>query len=228
MVSRVWTGDKNKVILEAESMCLGDVSTGCSPTAVLSVRSMTLTLLTLLLSGCGSQQGCLEQNFPPELVSKVYSDFKIDITDWEVPAGWTAPTRVGLVFCRQGGVDAEVAKFCEQKITKALAARGFEIDPNEQTELTICIVKAAEIHRPVRSAKVRIAATFCPRLRSGQASEEGSEPAMLGVADGIEARPDLSSGVWMPKSAYFRAAQYAIAKLMDQLDNIPKRSPSQG
>jgi hypothetical protein len=183
--------------------------------AALSVRSMTLALLALLLCGCGTQQGCLEQNFPPELVSKVYSDFGIDITDWEVPAGWSAPTRTGLVFCRQGGVNAELAEFCEQKITKCLAARGFEIDPNEQTELTICIVKAAEIRRPVRSAKVRIAAKF--------SSQAGAEPAMLGIADGIEARPDLSSGVWMPKAAYLRAAQYAIAKLTDQLDNIPKK-----
>jgi hypothetical protein len=31
----------------------------------------------------------------------------------------------------------------------------------------------------------------------------------------------------MPKSAYFRAAQYAIAKIMDQFDNIPKRTQSQ-
>lgn len=184
--------------------------------------SIVFVLPALLLAGCTGQQSCLQQNFPPELVSSAHSDFKIDITDWEVPAGWTAPTRVCLFVCREGGVDGEVAKFCEQKITKFLAARGFAIDPNEQSQLTICIVKAAEIRKPVRGAKVRIVAKFSPRLRSGQASTGEAEPAIVGIADGIEPRPDLSSGVWMPKSAYFRAAQYAIAKLMDQLDNIPK------
>jgi hypothetical protein len=205
-------------------MCLGDVLRGYKRVLL---RSMTLVVLPLLLCGCGTQQRCLQQNFPPELVSKAHSDFKTDITDWEIPAGWTVPTSARLELCCEAGVGGEVKNYCREKLDKCLAARKFEIDPNGQAELTVCIVKAAEIRKPVRSAKVRIAAKFSPRLRSGQASTGDAGPAMVGIADGIEPRPDLSSGVWMPKSAYFRAAQYAIAKIMDQLDNIPKRTPSQ-
>lgn len=205
-------------------MCLGDVLRGYNR---LLRRSMTLVVSAFLLCGCGTQQTCLQQNFPPELVGKAHSDFKTDITDWEIPAGWTVPTSARLEFCCEGGVGGEVKNYCREKLDKCLAARKFEIDPNEQNELMVCIVKAAEIRKPVRGAKVRIAVKFSPRLRSGQASTGDAEPAMVGIADGIEPRPDLSSGVWMPKSAYFRAAQYAIAKIMDQLDNIPKRTPSQ-
>jgi len=205
-------------------MCLGDVLRGYKR---LLLRLMTLVVSALLLCGCGTQQTCLQQNFPPELVSKAHSDFKTDITDWEIPAGWTVPTRARLELCCEAGVGGEVKNYCREKLDKCLAARKFEIDPNEQNELMVCIVKAAEIRKPVRGAKVRIAVKFSPRLRSGQASTGDAGPAMVGIADGIEPRPDLSSGVWMPKSAYFRAAQYAIAKIMDQLDNIPKRTPSQ-
>jgi hypothetical protein len=205
-------------------MCLGDVLRGYNR---LLLRSMTLVVSALLLCGCGTQRSCLQQNFPPELVSKAHSDFKTDITDWEIPAGWTVPTRARLELCCEAGVGGEVKNYCREKLDKCLAARKFEIDPNEQNELMVCIVKAAEIRKPVRGAKVRIAVKFSPRLRSGEASPGDAGPAMLGIADGIEPRPDLSSGVWMPKSAYFRAAQYAIAKIMDQLDNIPKRTPSQ-
>jgi hypothetical protein len=205
-------------------MCLGDVLRGYNR---LLLRSMTLVVSALLLCGCGTQQTCLQQNFPAELVSKAHSDFKTDITDWEIPAGWTVPTRARLELCCEAGVGGEVKNYCREKLDKCLAARKFEIDPNEQNELMVCIVKAAEIRKPVRGAKVRIAVKFSPRLRSGQASPGDAGPAMVGIADGIEPRPDLSSGVWMPKSAYFRAAQYAIAKIMDQLDNIPKRTPSQ-
>ena len=205
-------------------MCLGDVLRGYK---WLLLRSMTLVLLALLLCGCSTQERCLEQSFPPELVSKAHSDFKTDITDWEIPAGWTVPTSARLELCCEAGVGGEVKNYCREKLDKCLAARKFQIDPNEQNELTVCIVKAAEIRKPVRGAKVRITVKFSPRLRSGQASPGDAGPAMVGIADGIEPRPDLSSGVWMPKSAYFRAAQYAIAKIMDQLDNIPKRTPSQ-
>ena len=198
-------------------MCLCDVS---SQYKWLLLRSMTLIPLALLFCGCGTQQSCLEQSFPPELAGKARSDFKIDITDWEIPAGWTFPTRARLELCCEVGISREVENYCREKLEKCLAARKFKIDPNEQNELMVCIVKAAEIRRPVRSAKVRIAAKFSWHGDAG--------PGMVGIADGIEPRPDLSSGVWMPKSAYFRAAQYAIAKLMDQLDNIPKRSPFQG
>jgi len=183
----------------------------------------------LLLCGCSTQESCLEHSFPPELVGKARSDFKIDITDWETPAGWTVPTRARVELCCEAGVGSELKDYCQEKLDKCLAARKFEIDPNEQAELMVCIVKAAEIRKPVRAAKVRIAVEFSarpgsPRPRSGQASAGDAGPAMMGIADGIEPRPDLSSGVWMPKSAYFRAAQYAIAKIMDQLDNIPKGS----
>ena len=205
-------------------MSVCDISTGYKR---LFLRSMTLFLLASLFYGCSTQQSCLEKNFPPELVSRARSDFKIDITDWEIPAGWTVPTRTRLELCCEAGVSREVKNYCREKIEKCLAARKLQIDPNEQAELTVCIVKAAEIRKPVRSTKVRIAAKFSPGLRSGQASAEGSEPAMVGIADGIEPRPDLSSGVWMPKSAYLRAAQYAIAKIMDQLDNILKHTPSE-
>jgi len=204
-------------------MRLGDVLRGYKR---LLLRSMTLVVSALLLCGCGTQGSCLQQNFPPELVSKAHSDFKTDITDWEIPAGWTVPTRARLELCCEGGVASEVKNYCREKLDKCLAARKFEIDPNEQNDLTVCIVKAAEIRKPVRGAKVRIAVKFSPRLRSGQASPGDAGPAMVGIADGIEPRPDLSSGVWMPKSAYFRAAQYAIAKIMDQLDNIPKNPSS--
>jgi len=214
-------------------MCMGGVLTGYK---WLLLRPMTLVVLALLLWGCSTQESCLEQRFPPELVSKARSDFKIDITDWEIPAGWTVPTRARVELCCEAGVGAEVEKYCREKLDKYLAARKLQIDPNEQNELMVCIVKAAEIRKPVRAAKVRIAVEFSARLGSprprsgqaGQASAGDAGPAMMGIADGIEPRPDLSSGVWMPKSAYFRAAQYAIAKIMDQLDNIPKRSPSQG
>jgi len=182
--------------------------------------SIVFVLPALLLAGCTVQQSCLQQSFPPELVSKAHSDFKTDITDWEIPVGWTVPTRARLELCCEAGVGGKVKNYCREKLDKCLAARKFEIDPNGQNELTVCIVKAAEIRKPVRSAKVRIAAKFSSHSDAG--------PAMLGIADGIEPRPDLSSGVWMPKSSYLRAAQYAIAKLMDQLDNIPKHTPSQG
>jgi hypothetical protein len=205
-------------------MCLGDVLRGYKR---LLLRSMTLVVSALLLCGCGTQQSCLQQNFPPELVSKAHSDFKTDITDWEIPAGWTVPTRARLELCCEAGVGGEVRNYCREKLDKCLAARQFQVDPNGQNELTVCIVKAAEIRKPVRGAKVRIAVKFSPRLRSEQASTGDAGPAMVGIADGIEPRPDLSSGVWMPKSAYFRAAQYAIAKIMDQFDNIPKRTQSQ-
>jgi hypothetical protein len=109
--------------------------------------------------------------------------------------------------------------FCEQKIAKSLTAAGFELEPNEPAELTLCIVRASEIQKPIRSAKVRIAAM----LRES----ENADPILLGIADGIVPRPDLSSGVWMPKSAYFRAAQLAISKLTHQLSNVPKTPPSE-
>lgn len=179
------------------------------------LQRYSFILPALLLAGCAVQQSCLQQNFPPELVGKARSDFKIDITDWEIPAGWTAPTRARLELCCEAGVSREVKNYCWEKLDKCLAARKFQIDPNEQAELTVCIVKAAEIRKPVRSAKVRIAVKF--------SLESGNNPAMVGIADGIEPRPDLSSGVWMPRAAYLRAAQYAIAKIMDQLDNIPKK-----
>jgi len=205
-------------------MCVGNILIGYK---WLLLRSMTLILLALLFCGCSTQESCLEQSFPPELVGKAHSDFKIDITDWEIPAGWTVPTRARLELCYVAGISREVQNYCREKLDKCLAARKFQIDPNQQNELMVCIVKAAEIHKPVRAAKVRIAVKFSPRLRSGQASTGDAGPAMLGIADGIEPRPDLSSGVWMPRSAYFRATQYAIAKLMDQLDNIPKNQSSQ-
>jgi hypothetical protein len=181
--------------------------------------SIVLVLLALLVCGCSVQQSCLQQSFPPELVSKAHSDFKTDITDWEIPAGWTVPTRARLELCCEGGVGSEVKNYCREKLDKCLAARKFQIDPNGQNELTVCIIKAAEIRKPVRGAKVRIAVKF--------SSPGDAGPAMVGIADGIEPRPDLSSGVWMPKAAYCRAAQYAIAKLMDQLDNVPKRTQFQ-
>jgi len=122
--------------------------------------------------------------------------------------------RVRLVVQRAWGVDAAVQDYSEQKLVTNLNARGFELDPNAPTELIVYIVKASEIQKPVRSAKVRIAVKL--------SANESAEPILWGIADGIVPRPDLSWGVWMPKTSYFRAAQYAISKLMHQLDNMPK------
>lgn len=177
-----------------------------------------LVLLVLLLCGCANLESRLETNFSPEFVSKARADFKIDITDWDISASQPLAKRVHLVIQREPGVKAAVQDFCEQKLVKYLNARGFELDPNAPTELIVYIVKASEIRKPVRSAKVRIAVKF--------SLDESAEPILLGIADGIVARPDLSSGVWMPKSSYRRATQYAISKLMHQLDNIPKTASS--
>jgi hypothetical protein len=119
-----------------------------------------------------------------------------------------------LVVRHEPGVDSAVRTFCERKLTDYLNARGFGLDPNEHAELTVCVIKAAQIRKPVRSAKVRIAAKL--------SAKEGAGPVLLGIADGIVSRPDLSSGVRMPKSSYLRATQYAVSKLMDQLSNISK------
>jgi len=172
----------------------------------------------LLLGGCTSQERSLKKDFPPELISKARANFEIDITDWDIPTDQPIAKRVHLVLQREWGVNAAVQDYCEQKLTKSLNARGFELDPNATTELIVYIVKASEIRKPVRSAKVRIAVKL--------SANESAEPILLGIADGIVPRPDLSSGVWMPRSSYFRAAQYAISKLMHQLDNMPKTSSS--
>lgn len=174
---------------------------------------VVLAVSCSLICGCSSESR-LQQTFPPEFISKARSNFKIDMTDWDVPAGQTIPTHARLVFHCEPGVAREVQNFCEQKLVKSLNARGFEIDPNEQAELMVFVVKASEIKKPVRSAKVRIAVKL--------STNEGSDPVALGIVDGIVPRPDLSSGVWMPKSAYRRATQYAVAKLVDQLGNMPK------
>jgi len=127
--------------------------------------------------------------------------------------------RVRLVVQRAWGVDAAVQDYCELKLTKYLDTRGFELDPNAPTELIVYIVKASEIRKPVRRAKVRIAVKL--------SANESAESILLGIADGIVPRPDLSWGVWMPKTSYFRATQYALSKLMHQLDNMPKTESSQ-
>jgi uncharacterized lipoprotein YajG len=171
----------------------------------------------LLVCGC-SGESRFQQTFPPDFISKAQSNFKVDMTGWDVSVGQRIPPRARLAFYCQAGVAKEVGDFCEQKLVKSLNARGFEIDPNEQAELTVCIVKASEIKKPVRSAKVRMAVKL--------STNEGSDPVALGIVDGIVARPDLSSGVWMPKSAYRRATQYAVAKLVDQLGNMPKSTSS--
>ena len=176
----------------------------------------TLVLLVLLQVGC--QESYLDKSFPPELVSRARSNFKIDITDWDVPTGKPMAKRINLVVQRAWGVDAAVQDYCEQKLVTNLNARGFELDQNAPTELIVYIVKASEIQKPVRSAKVRIAAKLC--------ATEGAEPILWGIADGIVPRPDLSWGAWMPKTSYLRAAQHAISKLMHQLDNMPKTSSS--
>lgn len=180
--------------------------------------SVILVLLILPLYGCSVQESCLEKNFPPEFVSKAHSDFKFDITAWDILSGQTIPTRARLVFHCESSVNTDVQAFCQQKLINNLNARGFELDPNEPAELIVCIVKASEIRSPVRIAKVRIAAKL--------SAKENANPIVLGIADGIEPRPDLSQGVSMPKASYFRAAQQAISKLIHQLDNMPKTTLS--
>ena len=182
--------------------------------AVLCRYSAVLALLALLLCGCTSPQGSLEGNFPPGLASKARSDFATDITYWDVSATEPVPKRVSLVFYAEPGVKSAVRNFCEQKLITSLNARGFEIDPGEQAELMVCIVKASDVRKPVRSAKVRIAA----RVRNN----EGAGSVLVGIADGIVTRPDLSWGVSMPKASYFRAAQFALSKLTHQLDSLPQ------
>lgn len=181
--------------------------------------SAVLALLVLTLCGCSSQESLLEKSFSPELVSKARSDFKIDMTDWDISVGQAIPKRVRLVLGSEPGVRRAIHSFCEAKLIKSLNARGFELDPNEQAELMVCIVQASDIRKPVRSAKVRIAARL--------GTSEGADPILLGIADGIVPRPDLSGGVSMTKSSYFRAAQYAISKLMHQLSSISKTPSSQ-
>jgi len=186
---------------------------------IINSCSASLVLLVLLLGGCTSQERSLKKDFPPELISKARSNFKIDITDWDIPTDQPIVKRVHLVLQREWGVNAAIQDYCEQKLVKNLNVRGFELDPNAPTELIVYIVKASEIRKPVRSAKVRIAVKLC--------TNESVEPIIMGIADGIMARPDLSSGVWIPRLSYFRATQYAISKLMHQLDNMPKTSSSQ-
>ena len=89
----------------------------------------------------------------------------------------------------------------------------------DYVELMVCVVKASEIRRPVRSAKVRIAGRLRTPTLSCE-SKSGGDATLLGIADGIVPRPDLSSGVSMPKASYLRAAQYALSKLTHQLGSI--------
>jgi hypothetical protein len=170
--------------------------------------------LILPLYGCRVQESYLDKTFPAELAKKARSDFNVDLTDWTIDAGKPIPSRAHLVFQKESGIDSTVQAFCQEKLTKNLIARGIKLDPNEPAELIVCIVKVSEIKQPVRSAKIRITAKL--------SITGSSDPILLGIADGIDPRPDLSSGVWMPKSSYLRAAQHAISKLMLQLDNMPK------
>lgn len=181
------------------------------------VCSTVLALLVLLQGGC--QESYLDKSFPPELINRARSNFEIDITDWDIPVGQAMAKRVNMVLQRAWGVDAVVQDYCEQKLTKYLAARGFELDPNAPTELIVYILKASEIRKPVRTAKVRIVVKLF--------AKESAEPILSGIADGIVPRPDLSSDVWMPKTSYLRAVQYAISKLMHQFDNMPKTTSFQ-
>ena len=179
---------------------------------------LAVFILLILLSGCTSQQKSLKKDFPLELISRAKSDFKSDITDWDIISEKPVEKRINLVIQRAWGVETSVQEYSELKLTKYLNAREFELDPNAPTELMVYIVKASEIRKPVRSAKIRMVVKL--------SNKESTEPILLGIVDGIEPRPDLSSGVWMPRSSYFRAAQYAISKLIHQLDNLHKASPS--
>jgi len=181
-------------------------------------RCLAVFILLILLSGCTSQQKSLKKDFPLELISRAKSDFKSDITDWDIISEKPVEKRINLVIQRAWGVETSVQEYSELKLTKYLNAREFELDPNAPTELMVYIVKASEIRKPVRSAKIRMVVKL--------SNKESTEPILLGIVDGIEPRPDLSSGVWMPRSSYFRAAQYAISKLIHQLDNLHKASPS--
>ena len=171
-----------------------------------------------MLSGCTSQEKSLKKDFPLELISRAKSNFKNDITDWDITSEQPIAKSINLVIQRAWGVETSVQEYFELKLSKYLNAREFELDPNAPTELMVHILKASEIHKPVRSAKIRLAVKL--------SNKESAEPILLGIVDGIEPRPDLSSGVWMPRSSYFRAAQYAISKLIHQLDNLHKASPS--
>jgi len=182
-------------------------------------RHFVIWVLPMLpLYGCSVQQSYLEKNFPPDFVSKARSNFDVDVTDWDILANQTIPKRARLVFHGESGVSSDVQAFCRDKLVKNLMSRGIEIDPNVPAELIVCIVRASEIRKPVRRAKVRIAVKL--------SLNEGAEIVFQGIADGIESRPDLSEGVWMPKSSYLRASQQAISKFIRQLDNITKTTPS--
>lgn len=170
--------------------------------------------VAVLLCGCAGSESVLEENFPSELVGRARSDFGRDMTDWQVAGGGTVGRRVRLILYSEPGVRSDVRDFCELKLVQNLKARGFEPGQDEDAQMVVCIVRAWEMRRPVRAAKVRIAASF---RRSPEA-----EPILLGIADGIVARPDLSSGVGMPKSCYLRAGQLAVSKLMQQLSGMAR------
>ena len=165
--------------------------------------------LLVFLYGCDKKESFLQRSFPPAIVSKARSDFNIDLTDWRVLTSRAIPRRLRLAVYSEPGVKPKLESFCTAKLTKNLLARGLEIDPNEQAQLVVCIVEALDIRKPVRAAKVRLAA----KLTTGYQAE----PVLMGIADGIVPRPDLSQGVRMPEESYRRAMQFAISKLMHQL-----------
>ena len=181
--------------------------------------SAELALFALLLFGCTPQQTYLQQHFPHDLANEAQSNFQTDMTDWDIADSQPIPKHFRLTVHAEPGVTSAMRNFCERKLTESLTAAGFELDPNEPAELTVCVVKASQIRKPIRSAKVRIAA--------GLRITDNTEPILLGLADGIVPRPDLSSGVSIPRSAYFRAAQLAISKLVHQLTNMRKTAFSE-
>lgn len=193
--------------MSSDTPLIRGISTNCQP--------VLWAIFVLLLCGCASQQAHIEQDFPPELITRARADFDVDITDWDVSTEPAVPKCISLGLNCEPGIDSAVRDFCRQKLENYLAAIGIEIAPEKPAQLLVYIVKASQVRKPVRSAKVRIAA----KLSTGPTSDD---IVLIGIADGIVPRPDLSSNVSIPKSSYLRATQFAVSKLMQQVSTIPQ------
>ncbi|UCG49404.1 MAG: hypothetical protein JSU94_06400 [Phycisphaerales bacterium] len=181
-------------------------------------RRLCLVLIVLpaplLMIGCAGGDSFFAQNFPKDFVDRARRRFETDITGWEVSQDASIPGRIHLVLSAEPSVESDFRNFCELTILRNLRAHRFELATGAPARLVVCIVKASEVRRPVRLAKVRLAVS----LRSPHAEQ----PVLLGICDGIVPRPDLTARIPMPKSSYLGAAHHAIARLMQQLSTMPR------
>ncbi len=170
----------------------------------------------LLMIGCAGGDSYFAQNFPRDFVDRARRHFETDITAWQVLQDASIPRRIHPVLSAEPSVESDFRNFCELTILRSLRAHRFELEPGAPARLVVCIVKVAEVRRPVRLAKVRLAVSL--------ASAETEQPVLLGICDGIMPRPDINARTAMPKSSYLGAAHQAIARLMQQLSTMPRES----